>query len=96
MECTYCIACKVSPEINISRCHKFDPMGNGEKLWNDLKEYGKLTDKSVDEHLKTKDIGVAVSAQILCKPKQQTDLEFVLAWDMPIVNFNKKMKQYAR
>lgn len=53
MECTYCVACKVSPEINISRCHKFDPANSGEKLWNDLKENGKLTDKSVDENLKS-------------------------------------------
>lgn len=54
MECTYCVACKVLPEINISRCHKFDPSGSGEKLWNDLKENGKLTEKSVDENLKCK------------------------------------------
>lgn len=54
MECTYCVACKGSPEVNISRCHKFDPSGSGEKLWNDLKENGKLTEKCVDETLKSK------------------------------------------
>lgn len=56
MECTYSVACKVSPEINISRCHKFDPASSGEKLWNDLKENGKLTDKSIDENLKSKSL----------------------------------------
>lgn len=53
MECTYCIACRVSPEINISRNHKFDPAGTGDKIWHDLKENGKLTDKGIDEHLKS-------------------------------------------
>lgn len=56
MECTYCVACKVSPEINISRCHKFDPSGSGEKLWTDLKENGKLTEKSVEETTKSKSL----------------------------------------
>ncbi|KAG4076220.1 hypothetical protein HA402_014769 [Bradysia odoriphaga] len=96
MECTYCIACKVSPEINISRCHKFDPCGSGEKLWNDLRENGKLTEKSVDENLKSKDVAVAVSAQVHVKSKCQSDLEFVLAWDMPKVKFFKNTKQYWR
>lgn len=43
-----------------------------------------------------KDIGVAVSSQIHLKPKCQSDLEFVLAWDMPCVNFFKNTKQYWR
>lgn len=54
MPCTYSIACKVSPEINISRSHKFDPSSNGEKIWNDLREHGKLTEKGIDENLKSK------------------------------------------
>lgn len=53
MECTYSIACRVSPEINISRSHRFDPCGSGEKLWNDLKEHGQLTEKGIDETLKS-------------------------------------------
>ena len=53
MECTYCVASKVSSEINISRSHKFDPAGNGERIWNDLWEHGKLTDKGIDEVLKS-------------------------------------------
>lgn len=54
MQCTYCISCKTSSEINLTRCKKFDPTGNGEKLWNDLKENGQLTEVSVEENLKSK------------------------------------------
>lgn len=53
MECTYCVACRVSPEIQITRSHRFDPAGNGERLWTDLKENGKLTERGVDETLKS-------------------------------------------
>ena len=51
MECTYAIACK-SDNDNLSCCTQFDPYGNGEKLWKDLAENGKLTDASTDEKLK--------------------------------------------
>lgn len=53
MECTYCVACRVSPEINISRSDKFDPSGSGERFWTDLKETGKLTEKGIDATLKS-------------------------------------------
>uniref|UniRef100_A0A1B0CJL7 Glycosyl-hydrolase family 116 N-terminal domain-containing protein n=1 Tax=Lutzomyia longipalpis TaxID=7200 RepID=A0A1B0CJL7_LUTLO len=96
MECTYNLACKVSGDTTITRCHKFDPNGNGEKLWMDLKETGKLSDKAVDENLKGKDVGVAISGEIALKAEATGEVEFCLAWDMPIVNFGKKLKQYSR
>lgn len=51
MECTYAIACKNDSD-NLSYCTQFDPHGNGEKLWKDLAENGKLTSASCDEKLK--------------------------------------------
>lgn len=57
MDCTYSIACKNKGDDGvITSCPKFDPLSNGEKLWKDLKENGKLTEKSVDENLKSKKI----------------------------------------
>lgn len=53
MRCNYSIASKISSEINLSRCIKFDPASNGDKLWQDLKENGKLTEKSIDENCKS-------------------------------------------
>lgn len=53
MDCTYNIACKVATDENeITCCTKFDPTANGEKIWDDLKENGKLSQKSNDENLK--------------------------------------------
>lgn len=54
MDCTYSIACKKKADDGVvTCCPKFDPLGNGEKLWKDLKENGKLTEKCVDENLKS-------------------------------------------
>lgn len=96
MECTYNIACKNSPEVNVTRCHKFDPSGTGEKIWNDLKKTGGLSEQSIDEHLKTKDVAGAVAGQIHVKGQSSGDLEFNLSWDMPLVNFNNNSKKYSR
>ncbi|XP_055634667.1 non-lysosomal glucosylceramidase [Toxorhynchites rutilus septentrionalis] len=96
MQCTYCISCKSSSEINLTRCEKFDPTTNGEKLWNDLKENGNLTEKSFDENIKGKDVAVAVSAQILVQSERSSELEFSLVWDMPKIHFAKRVKEYYK
>ncbi|XP_058446852.1 non-lysosomal glucosylceramidase [Malaya genurostris] len=96
MQCTYCISCKTSSEINLTRCEKFDPAGNGEKLWNDLKENGYLTDKSTDDTIKGKDVAVAVSAQILVQSECSSELNFALVWDMPKIHFTKKVKEHYK
>lgn len=51
MDCTYAVACQGDND-NLSCCTQFDPCGNGEKLWKDLAENGKLTEASKDEKLK--------------------------------------------
>lgn len=98
MKCTYCLACKESDDngVKISSCFKFDPNSSGENLWQDLKEHGKLSEKSIDESLKSKDVGVAICGQVLVKPGTQTDVEFSLVWDMPKVKFSKSEKEHTR
>lgn len=54
MPCTYNLACRVRPEISITRCSQFDPCGSGEKLWTALHDNGQLHESNADEHLKCK------------------------------------------
>lgn len=55
MDCTYTVASKCTSDVNeVSCCVKFDPAASGEKLWDDLKENGKLTDKCIDDNFKSK------------------------------------------
>ncbi|XP_061387409.1 non-lysosomal glucosylceramidase [Musca vetustissima] len=96
MPCSYNLACRVLPEINITRCTKFDPCGSGEHLWQQLKEQGQLNDAAADETLKSNDLGVAICARVALKPKSNHDLEFSLAWDMPTIHFPKKLKAHTR
>lgn len=54
MPCAYNLACRVLPEINITRCLQFDPSGTGEQLWQQLKDQGQLNEDSADESLKSR------------------------------------------
>lgn len=53
MSCSYNLACRVLPEISITRCPQFDPAGNGEQLWQQLKEHGQLNEQPTTETLKS-------------------------------------------
>uniref|UniRef100_A0A336LV92 CSON005728 protein n=1 Tax=Culicoides sonorensis TaxID=179676 RepID=A0A336LV92_CULSO len=85
MGCSYCLSCKKTSDVNITKCNQFDPNGSGEKLWNELKTHGQFTEKVLDSTLKSKDLGVGICGQVSLKPESQSDIEFVLVWDMPIV-----------
>lgn len=58
MPCSYNLACRVLPEISITRCPQFDPAGNGEQLWAQLKEHGQLSEHPTSEALKSKFIPI--------------------------------------
>lgn len=47
-------------------------------------------------YLLAKDLGVGICGQIVVGPESQSDLEFGLVWDMPIVNFHMKTKEYSK
>lgn len=96
MDCTYNIACKNSPEVGVSRCLKFDPCGSGERVWNDLKANGQLTEHSVEELVKGKDVAGAVAGQIILKGGSAGQLEFTLNWDMPLIKFYNGKRTYSK
>lgn len=97
MDCSYNVACKSgSSDVVVTQCAKFDPWGTGEKLWTDLRENGKLTEQSVEETLKSKDVAVAVCAQVTVPGQASAELEFTLNWDMPLVQFYNKTQTYSR
>lgn len=43
-----------------------------------------------------KDVGVAICGQVKVMPHSSAELEFALAWDMPKIQFRKKIKEYTR
>lgn len=72
------------------------------RIWNVSKWNGNDDDDDVDtisfilKCFAAKDIAVAVCGQATIKPQSNTSLEFALSWDMPSIQFHKKIKQHKR
>lgn len=52
MPCNYSIATRQSASNVVNYCTQFDATGNGESIWSDLKQNGKLTNQEVDASVK--------------------------------------------
>lgn len=57
---------------------------------------GAFTDIRFHNYDTAKDVAVAVCSQTTVKPGATTDLEFALAWDIPKIEFHKKIAQHTR
>ena len=51
--CTYAISSRAKKDVNVSRKIAFDPLGNGESIWNDLEAEGCLKDDAIFNSPKT-------------------------------------------
>ncbi|KAK0424377.1 hypothetical protein QR680_008645 [Steinernema hermaphroditum] len=96
MKCAYALSAKNHEEAAVSVCRSFDPSGNGEKIWKQLKDTGRL-EEDADEP-STNELGVAVSVQTTVQPKSSSPnpLEFSLVWHMPIVEFGTGNRKFRR
>lgn len=56
MQCNYVLGTRQSSSHSISHCTQFDAAGSGEKIWNDLKQNGKLSSEEKDENTKGKNV----------------------------------------
>lgn len=97
MLCSFGIAV-CTEDVKVTRCGNFNPSGNGEEIWQSLYSKGCLNDKDGEETELLKELGIAVSAQRMVKAGSNVVkcMEFVLAWDMPVVHFGDRNRDYKR
>lgn len=112
MPCTYSIGARVNSGQEITRCLRFDPRGSGKAIWRDLKNNGVVTlgygvavinplqnnntfADGLSPQFSTR-LGVAVSVSATVTPSDSATMDFVLAWDMPLVQFGRSSRVYRR
>ncbi|PVD19748.1 hypothetical protein C0Q70_20239 [Pomacea canaliculata] len=103
LPCTYNVAAACKPGVKVTHHTAFDPNGSGHNIWNNLCNNGCLGSSQAEETPKTsagQEIAVAVCAGRHIAPGTCGQLDFCLAWDMPVVQFsaaeNKYTRRYAR
>ena len=101
MPLEYAIAAKKSDHCSITYDCQFYPNNekSGTQLWQDLYDYGHLTNKPFDElsEVPAKRLAIAVCVNIKLKPFSKETIDFSIVWNMPNTYFSgDKEKVYKR
>uniref|UniRef100_A0A914ZLN1 Non-lysosomal glucosylceramidase n=1 Tax=Parascaris univalens TaxID=6257 RepID=A0A914ZLN1_PARUN len=94
LEVCYALGISNGDKISISKA-RFNPDSSGENIWKPLIANGNFSQKNERSEGEL-DLGVAICAQFPTKCKSSAEVEFVLAWDMPVVKFGGGRRQYRR
>ncbi|VDM37615.1 unnamed protein product [Toxocara canis] len=90
MRCTFAVAANCDDRTSVSRCTAFDPSKSGDTVWTSLWNSGEVSS--------TKELGVAVCSQatVEANSKAEACMQFALVWDMPVVQFGARKRNYRR
>ncbi|KAM3721207.1 Non-lysosomal glucosylceramidase [Dirofilaria immitis] len=96
MQCTYSIGVLAHDALHVSCCTGFDPCGTGEDIWIPLLVKENFEKKNGNANWRQ--LGIAVLAETLVKANTKVagSIEYVLVWDMPVVQFGGGERKYKR
>ncbi|MDP8233585.1 MAG: GH116 family glycosyl-hydrolase [Candidatus Saelkia tenebricola] len=83
------------PGVEITYNTRFDTHGDGSVLWDDFSDDGMLS--SISDNTianEGENIGAAVCVTVTLKPGEVKEIPFVLAWDLPVMEFGAGDKWY--
>ncbi len=94
---SFAIAALTGPGVEVTYRARFRVNGNGGDVWQDFAQDGRL-DNLADERPSRPDetVAAAVAATVTLAPGEARTLPFVLAWDLPLVEFGAGERWYRR
>ncbi|GMT11513.1 hypothetical protein PFISCL1PPCAC_2810, partial [Pristionchus fissidentatus] len=92
---TYGIYAKKNEKRHAITSTSFDPTGDGRMVWRALEEEGSFEyyDRTIEGY---RECAVAVCAATTVAADETAEIEFVLVWNMPEIDFGKKSKVCKR
>ena len=94
---TWCIATTKNPQVEIFHHSRFNPVGNGEDIWQSFSANGSLPnyldETPADENTR---LGAAIAVRFTLQPGESLDVPFVLSWDFPVTEFAAGVNYYRR
>jgi non-lysosomal glucosylceramidase len=76
------------PGLEIFRCSRWNPTGDGAELWNPFQRDGSLPDSNNDRHSGDDDhASAALAVRFQLAPGQSLELPVVISWDLPVTAF---------
>ncbi|MEA5575280.1 GH116 family glycosyl hydrolase [Anabaena sp. UHCC 0451] len=94
---TWCISTVKNPQVEIFHHSRFNPVGNGEDVWQSFSENGSLPnyiyETPADENTR---LGAAIAVRFTLQPGENLEVPFVLSWDFPVTEFAAGVNYYRR
>ena len=94
---TWCIATAKNPQVEIFYHSRFNPVGNGEDVWQSFSANGSLPnyidETPADENTR---LGAAIAVRFTLQPGENLEVPFVLSWDFPVTEFAAGVNYYRR
>ena len=94
---TWCIATAKNPQVEIFHHSRFNPVGNGEDVWQSFSANGSLPnyldETPADENTR---LVAAIAVRFTLQPGENLEVPFVLSWDFPITEFAAGVNYYRR
>jgi non-lysosomal glucosylceramidase len=95
----FAIAAEGDEGVTLSALSRFDTSGEGADVWQPWAKNGRLPDTDDPAlALPSRPIGGAVAASVTLAPGESRRIRFVLAWDLPLMEFGSagKIEQWYR
>ncbi|MBO1047867.1 MAG: bile acid beta-glucosidase [Dolichospermum sp. DEX182a] len=94
---TWCIVTAKNPQVEIFHHSRFNPVGNGEDVWQSFSANGSLPnyidETPADENTR---LGAAIAVRFTLQPGENLEVPFVLSWDFPVTEFAEGVNYYRR
>ena len=94
---TWCIATAKNPQVEIFHHSRFNPVGNGEDVWQSFSANGSLPnyidETPADENTR---LGAAIAVRFTLQPGENLEVPLVLSWDFPVTEFAAGVNYYRR
>lgn len=103
---TFAISALETENVQVTTCPRFSVTGQGgdctaRDMWTEIEEHGKFVTSRGSQSIKAPSypgtaIGAAVAATVTVPANEKREVVFALAWDSPIVKFNRRSSYYRR
>jgi non-lysosomal glucosylceramidase len=85
------------PGLEIFRCSRWNPAGNGAELWQPFARDGSIPESDNDRHSADDDpASAALAVRFRLDPGQSLELPVVISWDLPVTSFATGVRALRR
>lgn len=93
----FCIASILNPSLEVFYQTRWNPKEDGSAVWDDFARNGSLGDKQDETPAAPgEQIAGAIAVRFTVRPGRTRKIPFILAWDLPVMEFASDVTYYRR